>query len=268
MLRAFLLLLFLSFAAPAAAQTAQEQAALQQAGARGRLLFEVDRAGWVATDDVLKRLGSKRDVPLKGWVVELDALLPHSYIVTFFGDGPSGPVAWYVGKVRDNKIVSGALLPAEGRVPLTPAQLRITQALQIAGAEARADETMRPCTGVPFNAAVLPAANPDAPLDVYLLTPAVQNGVYPFGGHFLVRVGADGKVVSKRRFTKSCLNMEAPGDTRQRQAVGLVIGHLLDPTPTEIHVFLSIWTRKPVFVGTSDGRLWSVEEDRIRLVKP
>jgi len=38
---------------------------------------------------------------------------------------------------------------------------------------------------------------------------------------------------------------------------------LLDPQPTEIHVYVSLLSGKPIAVGTSQGN-WMVEGSRIR----
>ena len=42
--------------APASAQTAEERAQLAWVVERGRLIFDLDRAAWVGTDDLLERL--------------------------------------------------------------------------------------------------------------------------------------------------------------------------------------------------------------------
>jgi hypothetical protein len=42
-----------------------------------------------------------------------------------------------------------------------------------------------------------------------------------------------------------------------------MVNHLLDPAPTEIHVFTSYSMRIPVFVSTRDARVWKVERTKI-----
>ena len=66
-----------------------------------------------------------------------------------------------------------------------------------------------------------------------------------------------GKIVSERAFTKSCITM-APQALANTTPAALIITHLLDPTPTEIHVYLSLLSRLPVYVGTTDARVWLV----------
>jgi hypothetical protein len=94
----------------------------------------------------------------------------------------------------------------------------------------------------------------------------------PVGGHYRVEVGPDGKAREMRPFTHSCIDMPAAGAKPEGQppgsstAAGLVT-HLLDPVPTEIHVFSSLAAHLPLFVGTtSNHSLWEVDGGRIRLV--
>jgi hypothetical protein len=39
----------------------------------------------------------------------------------------------------------------------------------------------------------------------------------------------------------------------------MFITHLLDPVPTEIHVFTAFGSGLPLYVGVRDGRLYSVK---------
>jgi hypothetical protein len=259
MLRALLLWLLLLASVPAAAQSAAEKAGLKAAGERGRLLFELDRAAWVTTDDMLRRFG-RRDMPIKGWVVEREG--PERYRVTYFGDGSAGPVAWYAGSVKAGKVTSGTIFPEAARPPLTAAQLRLRQAADIA----RGFAEYRPCTPARFNVAVVPPASPEAPVDAYLLSAQTETTVYPVGGHYRLTIAPDGTVLSHRRFMNSCMNVDTAA-TGGAVPAALVLTHLLDPIPTEIHVWTSLAMRKPIFVGTGPQRIWSVTGDRIRLIQ-
>ena len=261
MIRFLLLWLLLLAAAPAAAQSAAEKAILKAASERGTLLFELDRAAWVTTDDMLERFG-RRDMPIKGWVVERDGA--KAYRVTYFGDGSDGPVAWYSGSVRSGKVVSGEVFAEASRPPLTAAQLRLKQAADAA----RGFAEYRPCTPARFNVALVPPASPEAPVDAYLLSAQTEPNVYPMGGHYRLSIGPDGKVLSHRRFMNACMNVDTAAAPKGAVPAALVLTHLLDPVPTEIHVWSSLAMRKPIFVGTANPqRIWSVEGDRIRLIR-
>src|SRR5690349_24950432 len=89
---------------------------------------------------------------------------------------------------------------------------------------------------------------------------------FPFGGHYLIPVDPSGRAGAARRFAKTCIEIgRLPGASGSEPAA-LVISHLLDPIPTEIHVFSSLVARLPVFVATLDKRVWIVDGTRIRLV--
>jgi hypothetical protein len=241
----------------ASAQTPEEQSRIAWAEARGRLLFEIDRAAWVTTDDLAVRIGDLRNSGITGWTVERDG---SGYAVVYYVGQGEARAALYRGRVENNRVVSGQVFAAGSRPPLTAMQRRL------ADARAAADRLGRqPCTAARFNVAVIPPETPDAPIDVYALTAQVDNDVYPFGGHFRATISPSGEILSQRAFTRDCFNM--PSRQNGHSPAALLVTHLLDPIPTEIHVFLSIWTRMPVYVGTSNPRrVWSVEGPHIHLV--
>jgi hypothetical protein len=249
---AFLLLIALSVPAPA--QDAQEGAQIAFAIERGRLLFEIDRAAWVATDDATARLRGAAGAGLRGYIVEADGA---GFAVTFFGGPQDAPVAYYRGRVANRRVTGGEVFPAAARPPLTAAQRRLAGLREVA---ARLDH--RPCGGAQFNMAAIPPATPDGAIDLYLLTPQTRNDAWPFGGHYRVTVNADGSVASSRAFTNSCLNLAPP-----RDAIFIGVTHLLDPVPTEIHVFTALSSGHTVLVAAGE-RLFQIEGDRISIVNP
>jgi hypothetical protein len=48
---------------------------------------------------------------------------------------------------------------------------------------------------------------------------------------------------------------------------GVAVRNLLDDTPHEIHVFLSLRYKIPLYVITRDLRLWEVRDGRMRVVR-
>lgn len=242
-------------ALPAAAGAAPkaDDAAVALAQARGVQIFDYDRAAWVSTDALLQVIPQGKGVA--GWVVTPRGEGLH---VTYYGLQDGSPVAIYVAEVVGGKVVSSHRLePGEDTV-LTPAELQL-----VAARRAVKGDGLERCGAAPFNSVVLPPERPGGPVLVYFLTPQVKAGEFPFGGHYRFEVGADGKVLSQRPFTRSCVTVEMPANA----AAGMIT-HLLDPTPTEIHVFLSLSAGKPIYVMTTDPQqLWSVEGPRIRRVK-
>jgi len=235
----------------------EQQARLDATGVIGRLIFDYDRAAWVATDAMRAAVPPAEAPPAGGWVVLPGA--DGALVVTFYGTTEAGNFGFFEAITRDGRVVEGHRIADADRIALTPVQTRMVEALTVV----RRRSAHRPCAPWPFNTVVLPPATADAPVTVYLLTPQVKHGDFPFGGHFRIDVDKDGRVVVDRAFTTSCLTMSpAPGSV----AVGVT--HLLDPQPTEIHVFLSIWMGMPLAVATADNRLWMVDGERIRLISP
>lgn len=122
------------------------------------------------------------------------------------------------------------------------------------------------CTG-PFNSIVLPFTNGDAEeIRVYLFSPWTDK-LAPLGGHHLVRVSKDGKnIISQYSQTRSCINNDNAA-LRRKDLTALMITHLTSDTPTEMHVFLSMQYKKPIYVmSISNGITWSVDGNKISLV--
>jgi hypothetical protein len=252
-------------AAPAASTrsttppTAEERQRLTAAGQRGILLFEIARAGQLTTQDMLARVTNPTEAGITGWVATPEA--NGSMTVVYYADTPAGPVAVYRGQVTGNRIASREVFTGADRPALTPVQRRMA-----AARAAVANLDRQPCGGT-FNVFVIPPAAADGPVDVYKLSPQTQRGKFPLGGHFLATVAADGTVSAPRAFTNRCVDLDAPTALANAQPRPLAVTHLLDPLPTEIHVFLSLWMNRPLLVATGEPeRLWTVSRGRIGMV--
>ena len=96
---------------------------------------------------------------------------------------------------------------------------------------------------------------------VVFLIPRPSNGLVRLGGSN--RVETEGKVVTAwRPYTRSCIALDPGPDS-----VAMIVTHLLDRTPTEIHVFWSLWKGKPLYVTTAENGIWKIEDGRISLVE-
>jgi len=224
---------------------------LEQVAARGELIYRYDQAAAISTDEMLRVL--KEPAPIKGWIVEpaRDDLL-----VTYYGLDGDKPFAIFKASVRDAKVVSSHLLTERDDRSLSAIERQMAKADQAAK-----NLSLNKCIDARFNPVVLPPAA-DGTTIVYLLTPRVETGTYPVGGHYRVEVDGAGMVVASRPFLNSCLTVPPPPPN----AVAFFLTHLLDPQPTEIHVYLSLLMGKPIGVGTSQGN-WMVEGTHIRLVQ-
>jgi hypothetical protein len=235
----------------ALAQSAEERQQLDQIVTRGRLLFGIDRAAWVGTDDMLGRIPDPAAAGIRGYIVDRD---PEGFTVIFYAGDREEPVAAYKGQVRANGIASREIFPIGQRPPLTATQRRM-----VAAVEAARQTDRRPCGRSPFNPLVVPPESADKPVEVYLMTPQTKDAL-PVGGHYKVTVSADGKIAGTRPFANSCLAMPA----KQKGAAMLVVSHVLDPLPTETHVFTAMAAGVPMaVVTTKTGQIWRVSANGI-----
>lgn len=262
--RLLLTALFLCFAAPSLAQVdlamSEEQAQqVQLALNRGLDLYRHDQAAWHATDAMLEDIRDLEASGIRGWVVtEADA---GSLLVTFWkpdGDSFAGVYsARYDGEqVKDRRELEGT------SARLTDSQVALIRARQLTiGLE------LQRCANTSFNTVVLPPETEGAPILVYLLTPQTSGETVPLGGHFRFTV-QDGEFVDRRPFMNSCFDMPL----RNASTEAFVVSHLLDPVPTEIHVFSTFASRTPIFVLTTEnGYIWVTEiiegQPQIRLLQ-
>jgi hypothetical protein len=259
-----------ALAAPAIAQPAKAvdpagtglgdlQPMLQQALDRGALLYIYDEAAWHGTDDLRDHFPELMKLA-NGYVVSGSQAETE---LVFYDETKSKAV--YRATYRYEKLAaSGA--PSPDRAALTPLEKRLIAAReQSLKAFIAANVTL--CTKGKANLAVLPPARTGDPAIAYLMSSRVVMEELPLGGHYSVTVDADGKTGAVRKFTNGCANMPL-NQPKEGKIAGLTITHLLDPVPTEIHVFSSMTAHLPVYVATiSNGRLWQVNGSKIEFVQ-
>ena len=227
-----------------------EAAALARAQERGRLLFDIDYAAWVATDDFRTRVDIGKDETMRGYFVER---VPKGLAVTFYAEEGGRLLSAYRADVVDGKVIGHEVFPRGRRAPLTPVQLRLAAVHDVPpGLD------FQTCTSG-FNVTPIPPASPEAPMEVYFLSPRVEDDEFPLGGHFSATLSREGKLLTSRRFSNACLNLPV-----RPNVAFFSVSHVLDPVPTEIHVFTALYTGKPVRVITGD-RVWNVDGKTITL---
>lgn len=247
-------------AGPAPPLTQAEIAELGQTVERGRLLIAIARAGLIATQDMLSRVPDPAGAGIAGWLAEPEG---NGMAVTFYGDGAEGPMAVFRATVLGTRVTSRQVFLVGDRPALNPVQARMAAARATA-----ATLEQRPCAGDQFNYLIVPAASADAPVEIYRMTPQTERRRFPLGGHFKATVAADGSVSENRGFANSCMNLEAPPVATGQQPRPLAVTHLLDPMPTEIHMFAAQMTGRPLMVVTGEPqRVWLVTNERIAEVR-
>jgi len=251
----------MSAASPVAAQSSETSdliAAIRLAVDRGEMLFLYDRVAWLGTDDFRDHYANLMGQS-GGYVVTGDETRTE---LTFFDKAQSKAIyraTFTLGKLAK----SGP--PAADHAELTPLEKRTISAKEKALA-AFQQANVALCAKANPNLTTIPSADPAGAIIVYLMTPQTALKIYPLGGHFSVEVGQDGSVGKVRRFTNTCIGVPLNQVPKDGKPVGFAITHLLDPTPTEIHVFTSLASKMPIYVGTKNERIWAVEGSRIRSV--
>jgi hypothetical protein len=234
-------------------------AAVQTAVDRGELLYIYDEAAWHGTDDIRANYPALL-AQAGGYVVTGDETDTE---LVFYDRSKSKAV--YRATFSDEQLTKSGP-PSADRIPLTALEKRLISAKDSALNAFTAAKVGVCNKGTP-NLAALPPAIPTGPVIVYLMTPRIDRNLVPLGGHFSVEIGADGKAGAIRRFMNTCFDMPLG---HKPQGGLFVITHLLDPTPTEIHVFSSLTAKAPMVVLTSpDGRMWLIDGNQVQsLPKP
>jgi hypothetical protein len=236
--------------------------AVQRANSVGMEIFAHDAAASRATDELLSRKVVETDQRLRGWLTERsDEGDDHAILVTFVGEEGDATVALYRLRVP----VEGRTIRYQALAPAVP-----LSAPQAAGWKARMSakqelEKRPDLCGEHYNTVVLPAGTVGKGIRVYMLAATSQPDLMIAGGHFLYEYSEDGsKLLSQRAFTRSCIDLPLKGDPEKGEVAALTLSHLLDPTPTEIHVFLNRNYGKSLYLLTTQNKLiWVVTEGAI-----
>lgn len=253
-------------AMPAAAESLEipedYRMAVSTASSRGIAMFLHDAAAARASDELMERKIFQRDNRLEGWLTDL-VMDPNRVVVDFIGTVSGNPAVLYRVQVPvgDAAIKFEALEPA---VPLSESQQARWSARRKAAEEVSKRKDL---CAVQYNSVVIsPDPAPDGLIHVYMLAATTESGVIVAGGHYRYDFSPDGKLLEAQRpFTKSCFNIEAP-DPAKGKPVAFMLTHLLDPTPTEIHVFLSRLHGQSVYVMTEAGN-WLVDGAEIKFME-
>lgn len=230
-----------------------DQAALKAAEERGLQIYVHDHASAIVSDAVLPLISPTARKHVQGYVTEEKA---GSIVVTFYGTGEDDRLyAWYRAAVGPDGRLFGKVSQYE-----VPQALSEYEERAVAARQTGMKYEFRRCAQN-YNSVVLP--KPDG-WQVYLLPGTTVNNVVPLGGTYRVDTDVTGRTMTaSRAFTKTCIDLQKPAGTE-----ALTLSHLLDPQPTETHVFWQLWSRQPIYlVTTQNSLIWSIEKGRIRFVE-
>lgn len=226
---------------------------IEQAGMQ---IFILDRAASRATDALMGIRGFKRDRRVKGWITEPVA---DGVKVSFVGSKGKGlPSVLYRATISSEGELVASAEALKGPVPLSEEQLRQFQARSVG-----LENIEAPCSKT-YNTVVLPRDAPDSNWVVYALPGTKKRGEFLIGGSYRFEVNPEGNaVISSRGYAKTCVAL-----TSQANLVAFMSSHLLDPNPTEIHVFVNLLSKISIYLITVDNRaMWKVEQGKIEFLK-
>ncbi|WP_292024188.1 MULTISPECIES: hypothetical protein [unclassified Brevundimonas] len=260
--RAFGLLLAMSAlcTAPALAQDrpAQVEAfSIADTGRLGTAIWRQDVAAARATDALLAASGGQSPQGVIGWIVTPEG---SGQRVRFLSGEPAAPHA-FKDVVVDSQLKAGAV------IDVAEPELSADDVAQFAARNTAAQAIGPLRCSARYNAVMLKDPEGSGWL-VWLLASTTQPNLVPMGGHYRFHISADGQTVEKReQLSGGCLDMDRSQAQRGGQTVGLVTNVVVAPQPLEVHVFLSLLNRLPIYTMAGD-KLWEVQGARIRDVTP
>lgn len=259
-MRFILSCVFAFFALMPAVHAQDYKSEIANAETLGRMIYEQDVAGWVATDELLSDKSYLETITpnLKGWVSLKDG---KNYKTAFIGVYDGTPKVVFDVTSKKRKIKTSQKI-AKGR-PLSENELVRWKARQkIIG------QSFEHCPQfTPMNTIVIPVPNdPDNRFYGYLFSASKTPGVIVFGKHYRFTLSEDAsEVLYKKDFSKSCIGIDRPTDAN---AVGAVISHIVMPHPEEHHVFANLSQELDIYVSIPEtSQLWKISNGNISKVK-
>ncbi len=231
------------------ADTLQSEMRLAQALAdRGLQLYRYDRAAWEATDAMLRDIPQNK-IPAKaaGWVTVNTA---EGLRTTFYEMLDDGSARGFYQSLWDDRQISGKTLSNPAEQILSAEELRLVALRTLPSLDG-----IERCTKANLNMVILPRSGPGKIDSIYILTPQTSTTGFPFGGHYRFDY-RDGVKVGERKFANSCLTIDtAQAGPNGAKAQMMIVSHVLDPYPTEIHSFEMLSMAMPLAVITTSNKM-------------
>lgn len=214
------------------------------AAARGSLLFHLFLAEAVAGDALAGHAAAGPDA---GWAIDVG---PDGYEVAALSCDPAR--VW----ARVTYAADGAALVEDGgRGRPSARQLALAAARSATAGFAAQREGRHAALVAPPPRAALPSA----PLDAYAVRLGETGAVFVAGPHWRLWIGGEGRVSDAVEATDA---QSVAG--RGAQGGLILLTHAREPTPSELHVFLSLNHGVVLEVATpSSDALWRVDGERI-----
>lgn len=215
---------------------------------RGKMLYDFDQAAWHSTDAFVDKARNLDKLTISGRVV---VPVEGGLQAIYYGRKDTGRFAIFTGIWNGTKIVDPVYSKGETGPALSEEANAYADVIDLLMSGKLETKDLWYCNKANPNFVVLPGSE-TGEYFLYFMTAQQKNGVYPLGGHHRLQI-RDGKVVSQRKFTNSCIDL-GDGKSADKKPVMFYLTHMLDDKPTEIHVFTAIASRTVVMVGTIENK--------------
>jgi hypothetical protein len=219
-------------------------------------MYRQDQFAWKATDILLAKHSAEelRAAKAHGWIVVEGE---NRNVVRFIRDGAEGPEAAY-------DVTFGLY----GTTELTEPSDRTLPPEQLAQYRARLAALENfdfRCTNTPPNSIAFEDA-PGGDWHVWVMTATTDPKLTILGGHIRYTISADGKsVLSKEKLAKGC-GLFGDGERNGEKPALQYFKDIVSLKPLESHVFANLAYRIPLFIGTTDGVIWKIDQGMIKSV--
>jgi hypothetical protein len=225
-------------------------AAIAQVIKQGKMLYDYDQAAWHSTDALLEQ-AAPETLPLAGRIV---IPVEGGLQAIYFGKKESGRFAIFTALWNGKKLVDPVFSKGNNGPALSADANAFADVYDLLNSDVIKQDTLWFCNKAQPNIVILPGDGVGE-FSLYYMTPQVDLKSYPMGGHHRIDI-KNGVVTANRSFTKGCINLDVD---KKDKPVGFFITHLLDPIPTEIHVFSAIASNTPIYVGAGEkGQTWAI----------
>lgn len=227
---------------------------IAQTEALGRAIFEIERRTDIAVDLMNEHYDPEQE-KIGAWVTEGE---PQRLLVRFVRLTDSGAEPVLDATFEDLLLPSFSVPLRQNLTPFQQSQITARQTVQSHLREpcSRHFESVAVPDPVAAGLLLYALALEESPTDVML------------GGHHRFSLSADGQTMRQAdALSTSCAKTTLAQLQTTDGSQGVAVRANLSDTPLEIHIYLSLHYRLPLYVVTRDLKMWEVKDGHMRVIR-
>jgi hypothetical protein len=225
-----------------------------QLEALGRTLYEIERRTDIAVD-LMNEHYNPDEEKIGAWVTEGE---PRKLLVRFVRFTESGAEPIFDAKFDELLLPSFSSAQGETLSPFQESQLTARRVVQ--------PHLTAPCSRH-YESVVLKDPT-RAGLLLYALALEDNHTDIMLGGHHRFSLSADGRrMLQADALSTSCASATLAQLQASDGTQGVAVRANLSDTPLEIHVYLSLRNRIPLYVVTRDLKMWEIKDGHMRVIR-